>query len=492
MPRENDAARSERVLEAGLYLLHLMGCALHGMAAGPRPEGVRWETVHALAVGNSVEGLSWFGAATRDDVPAGLRAAWQREAEMTLFRRVRFDAEREQLFAALGEAELAYLPMKGVLIAGYYLRPEMRSMADNDFLYGFVEPSPDGCGFRIRGADAQQRRQAVDEAAHTLQRIMRSRGYETKNLLTGNHDTFHKPPCYNFEPHRRLMSPSSPHAAYYDNPWSRAIQDEHDPHLFRFSDEDEYLYVLAHAFKHFDNAGCGVRIIADVRVLLDAKGARLDWEYVRGELDALGLAEFEKRLRGLADAVLGGGAVDGESGEGAGAGAAAGSGAAGGGAGAALAGDAAGAPGGEATTVPSGESSVGPHSEAATAPSGTVPGGAGTAQALAARLFARPLDAEQLRMLAFMLGSGTYGTAGQRVRSQLEKERAAHAGDVSAAKASYVRGRLTSAESLAARFPRASRIRVLRPALQVVRLATGFARNPRKIMRELGELRRMK
>lgn len=290
---------------AGEYLAHLIDCGLHGAPAQPIPAGVTWQQVHALAEYNSVGGMAWFGAKTRDDIPDDLRKRWESEAQMTLFRRVRFDAEREQVFASLAREGLSYLPMKGTLLANYYPRPEMRSMADNDFLYGFVEPAEDG-GFRICGATDAEREATVERGIRTIEHVMHGLGYTTKSLRAGNHESFEKAPIFNFEPHRRLMSPSSPMAVYYENPWSRAIQDENDPHMFRFSDEDEYVYVMAHAFKHFDAAGCGIRFVVDTRVFLDTKGMGMNWDYVFAELQKAGLFDFEARVRALADAGFGG------------------------------------------------------------------------------------------------------------------------------------------------------------------------------------------
>lgn len=293
------------LFRVGRYLAHLIDCGLHDVPATPIPAGVAWQQVHALAVYNSVESMAWFGAKTCSDIPLNLRERWQSEAEMTLFRRLRFDAERERIFAGLAQEGLSYLPMKGVLLANYYPRPEMRSMADNDFLYGFVEPAPEG-GFRICGESEFERAVSVERGVLAIDRVMCGLGYTAKSLRVGNHETFRKEPIFNFEPHRRLVSSSSPMAAYYENPWARALRDGADPCQFRFSDEDEYIYLMAHAFKHFDAAGSGIRFIVDVRVFIDVKGSGMDWEYVFSELAHIGLFEFEVRVRELADAVFGG------------------------------------------------------------------------------------------------------------------------------------------------------------------------------------------
>lgn len=303
---ERGAMSTETVMLVGRYLLHLIDCGLHGGAAQRLPAGVSWQQVHALAASQSVEGVSWFGARTCSDVPSELRKQWESEAQATLFRRVRFDVEREQVFAALNTVGLAVLPMKGSVIADYYPSPEMRSMADNDFLYGFVGENPEGAGFRICGETPAARKATTERGVRAIVDVMRRRGYSVASQRVGNHESFHKPPIFNFEPHRRLAAPDSSLAGYYENPWQRALQDATNPLLFGFNDEDEYLFVIAHAYKHFSNAGCGFRFVVDVRAFLDARGMQMNWDYVFDELQKMGLFDFEARVRGLADAAFGG------------------------------------------------------------------------------------------------------------------------------------------------------------------------------------------
>lgn len=289
--------------EAGLYLAHLIRCSLAGEAPQEKPGGFSWGRVLALAERNGVDATCWPAACGCADVPPEVRSRWQADADVALYRHLAFSEERAAVLAEMEERGLSYLPLKGILLAELYPQPGMRPMADNDILYGYVEPDPRG-GFRVRGADAPGRERAVREATDAMAAIMAERGYDPVSLGVGNHDSFHRAP-FNFEMHRRLVSPTSPHAAYYENPWARAVRDPGSPWAYSFSDEDEYVYLVAHAFKHFDGGGCGIRFAVDLRVLLDAKGARLDRAYVDAQLEELGLSEFEGRMRSLADSAFG-------------------------------------------------------------------------------------------------------------------------------------------------------------------------------------------
>lgn len=260
--------------ESAFYLIHLMSCALNDVQPCSLPEGASWDEVYALAEFNSVEGLAWTSARRVRDVPADMLKEWSATADMTLYRCVSYGIEREAVLAALADRGLSWLPLKGALLVDLYPSPHMRSMADNDILYGFVEEDPAG-GFRIAGATEADRERTTARAVRVAVEVMEARGYRTISKTAGNHESFVKNPHFNFELHRRLVSPSSPQAAYYHNPWQRAVPVRLDSNAaegeasdagrggrgweYRFSDDDFYLHLVSHAFKHYDASGCGIR-----------------------------------------------------------------------------------------------------------------------------------------------------------------------------------------------------------------------------------------
>lgn len=434
--------------ESALYLVHLMSCALNDAQPGPLPEGASWEKVYALAELNSVEGLSWGSARRVRDVPADVLKEWGSTADMTLYRCVSYGIEREAVAHALADRGLSWLPLKGALLADLYPSPHMRSMADNDILYGFVEEDPSG-GFRIAGATEADRERTTARAVRTAVQVMEARGYRTESKTVGNHESFVKDPHFNFELHRRLVSPSSPQAAYYRNPWRRAVpvrlagadpgegETSHagrdgEGREYRFSDEDFYLHLVAHAFKHYDASGCGIRFLADQLVFLRARGKGLDRSYLVGELSELGLQEFEQWTRELSFRALGNpratcGCAHGRDAE---------------------------------------EDSA----QEATGLS----------------------DAEQERLLRLMSG-GTYGTWQTVVERRLDAIRADSPGDDAVVKKRYVSSRVfISEEQMQEAFPFFWRHAWIRPLLPLYRMARGLVRNPRKIAHEIKTLHRLR
>ena len=282
----------------GKYLVKLIRAALRGVVVSEEPEG-EWENLYSLAKWNSVEAISSF-ALDEAIVPENIYKKWKNEADTTLFRQISFDAEREQILEKMAERGLSYLPLKGILIAGYYPQPGMRSMADNDILYGIVEPAQDG-GYRLQGDDADE---SMMQAQKVMVSVMKELGYKVESLK-GNHDCYMKEPCFNFEMHRELMPAEREQYNYFKDAWKRAVPDGENSYGYKFSDEDEYIFFIAHAFKHFDVSGCGIRCAVDEYVFLQKKESVMDWEYIDGELKKLGVAEFESDLKSLANNAFG-------------------------------------------------------------------------------------------------------------------------------------------------------------------------------------------
>lgn len=195
-----------------------------------------------------------------------------------------FDVERSAVLAKLEEADIWYMPLKGSVLKELYPKIGMRQMADNDIL---IDAS--------RTADVKT--------------IMESLGFSPEGY-TGRsvHDHYMKPPVCNFEMHRMLFGPmhDARIAEYYQDVKSRLILNDGSRYGYHLSDVDFYVYMIAHEYKHFSGGGTGLRSVLDTYVYLKSKGDALDWDYISGELDKLGIADFEARNRSLALHLFGG------------------------------------------------------------------------------------------------------------------------------------------------------------------------------------------
>ena len=183
------------------------------------------------------------------------------------------EAEKELLKETLEKNKIKYMLLKGSVIKYYYPSYDMRSMADIDIYF--------------------------DNTKHKqVKKMMQSLGYDTESYLKGNHDSFMKKPFMNVEMHRDLMSDCFEMSLYYKNFFNRLIKKS--DYEYEFSKEDYYIFMIAHASKHFSKGGTGIRSFVDIYLYLDKNEQLLDFDYIKKELEKLGLTKFEENSRNLA------------------------------------------------------------------------------------------------------------------------------------------------------------------------------------------------
>ncbi len=140
------------------------------------------------------------------------------------------------------------------------------------------------------------------ERAADVRDIMEGLGFTAVLFVENdhNHDHYHKKPVSNFEMHRALIEPADGAVLYdyYRNVKDRLVPDKDKRYGYHFTDEDFYLYIIAHEYRHYKRAGTGLRSILDTYVLL--RKSLLDMECVCAEAVRMGIADFEKKNRRLA------------------------------------------------------------------------------------------------------------------------------------------------------------------------------------------------
>ena len=193
------------------------------------------------------------------------------------------DNDRNALLQKLEQNGIWYMTLKGSVLKDYYPVLGMRQMSDNDILF-----------------DASR--------AEDVRIIMTDLGFTTETYGTSSHDVYYKLPVSNFEMHRALFGPEHEKRLmnYYADVKSRLVKDKENDYGFHFTPEDFYIYITAHEYKHFSLGGTGLRSLLDIYVFLKRFGNVLDWKYIGEELDKLGLTNFEKQNRNLAQRLFNG------------------------------------------------------------------------------------------------------------------------------------------------------------------------------------------
>ena len=187
------------------------------------------------------------------------------------------DAEMAVLFSRMDELGIWHMPLKGTVLNDFYPSFGMREMSDHDIL-----------------ADESRTAEVRD--------ILKGMGFKSEHFGEGNHDCYYKEPVCNFEIHRKLFGAFSDKRMqeYYADVNKRLIKDDITGYGYHLSDEDFYIYLTAHEYKHFSAGGTGIRSLLDCYVFLKAKKDSLDFTYITGEMKKLGIAGFERKRRNLA------------------------------------------------------------------------------------------------------------------------------------------------------------------------------------------------
>ena len=170
------------------------------------------------------------------------------------------------------------MALKGTILHDWYPKFGMRESADCDIL--------------------------IDKThEETVREIMMSLGYTVESYGDGHHDVYFKKPVTNMQMHVELFGTGFDKRLndYYSNLDQKLLGDSYEK---EFTSEDFYIYLMAHNHRDYTNGGAGLRTLLDTYVLVNRFD--YDWNYIRRECKKLGIEEFEKSNRTLADNLFSG------------------------------------------------------------------------------------------------------------------------------------------------------------------------------------------
>lgn len=254
-------------------LAYLVSCAVNSR----KPEKERIDSMDVDAVLKLASRHSLAAATAMALESAGYKT---KETEIRIISAVRraayFEAEWETIKKKLEEAEIWYLPLKGMILKDFYPQYGMREMADYDILF-----------------DASRQ--------ENVRTIMEGLGYTAEEYGKSNHDTYHKQPVLNFEMHSSLFNHThrdyaNIYSYYLNSTEEKLLGDGYEKY---FSNEDFYLHLVAHEYKHYCLAGTGLRSLLDIYVFLQHYET-LNLEYIEEEAIKMGCSEYERINRNLA------------------------------------------------------------------------------------------------------------------------------------------------------------------------------------------------
>ena len=255
-------------------MLYLMACGIHEIVPEKKQfENIDMEKLYKLSRFHLVEALVGM---TLKKADIQLSKEWKDAVAKAIRKNILLDEERIKIENFMEQKGVWYMPLKGAILKELYPEIGMRQMSDNDILFD-------------------------SRFSKLMQDYMTSQGYEAISIDKGNHDVYEKKPIYNFEMHKELYGENHQEKwrRYYKNVRERLIQNTPYSLGCHFSDEDFYVYMCTHAYKHYSGCGTGIRTLMDIYIYLEKKEQKMDFSYIKKECNLLGIAQFEEKSRKL-------------------------------------------------------------------------------------------------------------------------------------------------------------------------------------------------
>lgn len=226
------------------------------------------ESLYAISKKQNITALVSEGLRRSGDY-ASLIPEFAQLSEKYLFQYAQQSVESERVIHGLEERNCPYVMLKGARMRSFYPQPHLRTSCDIDILTG--------------------------ESDETIQELMTSLGYRF-TVDAGATLNFAKPPAVEFEMHRCLFADPDEFHGYFRNILDRTVPASEGRMERLLTEEDFYVYMIAHIAKHVDQYGCGIRPFVDVYLYHQNLPKSFDEKKAKEILRSIGLLEFEERI----------------------------------------------------------------------------------------------------------------------------------------------------------------------------------------------------
>lgn len=215
--------------------------------------------------------LSSFVHSNKIEVPSELSEKLQMEEFVAVYRNEQLKYAFDEICAAFNEAEIAFVPLKGVVIRPYYPDENMRTSCDIDILV---------------------REDELDSAVECL----KGKGFTCGEK--GFHDvSLYSPNKVHLELHFNLCENIPTLDKVLKNAWEYAERVEKSRYAFR--DEFFVFHIFSHMAYHFSAGGCGIRSLMDIWIMEHKMG--LHFSSAAPLLSEAGLYTFADKMRDIAE-----------------------------------------------------------------------------------------------------------------------------------------------------------------------------------------------
>ncbi len=226
------------------YLIKLLRSLLEGAEPPAMPADCSPLALMELAERHSVAGMAYYAVEKLPPIDLETAVKWRQIRDKALVRDLTQLMDLEVIGRAFSDAGIRFLPLKGSIIKGMYPQSDMRTMSDIDIL---IDP----------------------ENAEKVREIMTELGYSCEHFGYDVHDVYHKPPVMSVEVHRALFGEDGKEfQPVFADPWVNCTA---DGMRYSFTPDAFFAYILAHAVKHLEEGGIGIRSVMDLHVCLKSE-----------------------------------------------------------------------------------------------------------------------------------------------------------------------------------------------------------------------------
>lgn len=229
-----------KIMEAKADLLAVVRAALHGTAAPDANTFSDFSAVCRLARRNCVQSMVYLTLKSQKDaLPAEDFTRLEKSFQAAVLR----ETAQQSFLCALREkfdaAGIDFMLLKGTHVKALYPAAEMRFMVDMDVL--------------VREADVERAQEILLGCGLSL------------HLDNGKDIIYMRPPFLTVELHRALFQKEDDLYPHFLDAWARA--EPLGAHEYKMSDEELYIYTLAHLAEHYTTAGSCFRPVMDLYLL---------------------------------------------------------------------------------------------------------------------------------------------------------------------------------------------------------------------------------
>ncbi len=235
------------------------------------------ELIHLSRV-NTVSAIVYSAIKDFDDVPNDLSDSLKSEFMRIVMKMSKYSSVLDIIVKNLDESNITYAVAKGKSIAKYYPEEELRDMGDIDILVPI---------------------EAYDEAKN----LFKSFSYEKEDQVSDDYEFTFVLNGVDIElqknmAHKKNLSGKVDYAQFFEDLINHRVVDNG---ISVIDPKYSFIFNIYHTAQHFYYAGCGVRMLLDIAVMIRYFKDTFDWDEIIETLKQLELFEFAINIFSIID-----------------------------------------------------------------------------------------------------------------------------------------------------------------------------------------------